>query len=145
MIIIAVFFRSVGKANHVLLSIGVMAISFSIHQHAMPFENDNLDMLEKYALACQFFTLYSGLFFANEDTDQNVKTIFTFVILIANGVFVCLTFYIMHESFFHRWCKRRKGETAHLKIRAKGKQKFASAIRRLKTGDMDETSCMSLL
>ena len=131
MISVAIFCRSFGKINHVLVSIVIMAINFALHQNAMPFQSLYLDNLEKYALMCQFFTLYSGLFFINEETTAFVGDFFVVFVITVNVVFsaVCIGSYLLYGKWNKCSRRFRKKKTS----RPKTKAKLAHAMKQIHT------------
>ena len=94
----------------------------------MPFQSHRLDDLEKYALVCQFLTLYSGLFFINEETTALLGHLFAVLVVTINGGFAifCFGSYLLYgKSAQIKKIFMPKGST--------GKAKLSNALKKVRT------------
>jgi len=91
-IFITVFVSQTGSVlAEVTTALAFTVFAIVLHLRHQPYEDDDLDLLECFALYAAAVTLFSGVYFYNEDFANDypfVKPLFMIIIFIANFAFV---------------------------------------------------------
>ena len=87
---VSVFFSSFPPTVSTTMSAVILLFSLFLHMEAMPYEDNNLDHLEKYSLLTGLVTLLLGVFFNVDSITPWGLVILVLIIFAFNGAFLYL-------------------------------------------------------
>mmetsp|Transcript_7318 Transcript_7318/g.9646 ORF Transcript_7318/g.9646 Transcript_7318/m.9646 type:complete len:568 (+) Transcript_7318:2-1705(+) len=109
-IFITVFVEPVGELTEVAAALAVTFLATILHLHYQPYEEDDLDTLETFALYASALTLFSGVFFYSDEISSDAADVFFIcVIILGNALFVGYFFFAGYNEFRYKIITQLEG------------------------------------